>query len=321
MFIRDWLCGLINISLALTLSLSSGLSSPALVQRSKESAPPAGREVLWQEPSDIASRDLYLGPGGEAMKPDTSKIIFIKDEAGGSYSKKYRVKDGAGRIWVAKLSSESQSEAVANRLLWGLGYFTEISYLVPRVTIEGKGSFENIRFEARPENIKREGQWSWDKNPFLDSPEFRGLKVLMLLLNNWDIKDENNKILFVRNEQSGEGELRYIISDLGATFGKTGNFFSRTRNKPEDYAKSKFIEGVKGNYVRFNYNGKRADLFERISVDDVKWTANLISRLSDQQLADAFRAANYNQQHITLLTGALKARINEMLSLQNARAN
>jgi hypothetical protein len=308
MLIREWLCGIINISLALALSLSP----PVLGQKDKGQSLPEGKPVLWQEPSDIASRDLYLGAGGEAMKPDISKVTFIKDEAGGSYSKKYRVKDGAGRIWVAKISSESQSEAVANRLLWAIGYFTEISYLVPRVTIEGKGSFENIRFEARPENIKREGEWSWDKNPFIDTPEFRGLKVLMLLLNNWDIKDENNKILVARNGQSGESELLYIISDLGATFGKTGTFFSRTRNKPEDYAKAKFIEGVKGNYVKFNYDGKRADLFQRIAIEDVKWAADLLSRLSDQQIVDAFRAGNYNDRQLQLLTDAFKERVQEM---------
>lgn len=28
----------------------------------------AGTPVLWREPSDIASRNLYFGPGGEAMR-------------------------------------------------------------------------------------------------------------------------------------------------------------------------------------------------------------------------------------------------------------
>jgi hypothetical protein len=141
----------------------------------------------------------------------------------------------------------------------------------------------------------------------------------MLLFNNWDIKDENNKILFLRNEESGEDELLYIISDLGATFGKTGSFISRTRNKPGDYAKAKFISGVKGNYVKFNYDGKRKDLFEQVTVEDVKWAASLISRLTDQQIADAFRAGNYTDQQIQLLTEALKARIDEMKTLQNSQ--
>ena len=40
------------------------------------------------------------------MKPDLSRITFVKEEKGG-YSKKYRVKDGQGRTWVAKLGKEA----------------------------------------------------------------------------------------------------------------------------------------------------------------------------------------------------------------------
>ena len=85
------------------------------------------------------------------MRPDLRRITFIKEEKGG-YSKKYRVRDGSGREWVAKIGKEAQSETSAVRLLWGLGYLTEVNYLVPRVTIPGKGTFTNVRFEARPEN-------------------------------------------------------------------------------------------------------------------------------------------------------------------------
>src|SRR5215216_863138 len=113
---------------------------------------PQGTPILWREPADIGSRDLFLGPGGEKMKPDLSRVTFIKEEKGG-YSKKYRIKDGQGRIWVAKLGKEAQSETAAVRLVWAVGYVSEINYLVPHVTIEGKGTFENVRFEARPENV------------------------------------------------------------------------------------------------------------------------------------------------------------------------
>ncbi len=109
--------------------------------------------MLWQRPDDIASRDLYLGPGGTAMRRICADITFIKEEKGG-YSKKYQVRDGSGREWVAKIGKEAQSETSAIRLLWGLGYVTEINYLVPRVTIPGKGTFTNVRFEARPDELE-----------------------------------------------------------------------------------------------------------------------------------------------------------------------
>ena len=41
---------------------------------------PTGTPVFWQEPTDIASRNLLLGAGGEAMKPDVSRLTFIEQK-------------------------------------------------------------------------------------------------------------------------------------------------------------------------------------------------------------------------------------------------
>src|SRR5215213_1726240 len=140
------------LAVAVLLIFSCGTVAPAQAQKKdkKEKQAPQGTPVLWQEPTDIKSRDLLLGPGGEQMKPDLQRVTFVKEEKGG-YSKKYRVKDAKGRVWVAKLGKEAQSETAAARPVWAAGYVSEITYLVPRVTIEGKGTFENVRFEAHPE--------------------------------------------------------------------------------------------------------------------------------------------------------------------------
>ena len=273
-----------------------------------------GTPILWQEPTDIESRNLFFGPGGEAMKPDLSKVTFIEQKTGG-YSTKYRVRDGAGHEWVAKVGKEAQSETAATRLMWAAGFNTEVCYLVPKVTIEGKGTFENVKFEARSEDIDRGDLWSWDKNPFVGTKEFQALKVMMILLENWDIKDDNNKILVVKNASTGQTELRYIISDLGGTLGKTGGWTSRSRNKPEDFGKAKFINKVKSGTVEFRYSGKRQELFRDITVEQARWIGQLLARLSDQQISDAFRAANYSAEEIQLLTAAFKNRVAELVSL------
>lgn len=270
-----------------------------------------GTPVFWRAPSDIESRNLLLGAGGGEMKPDISRLTFIEEKKGG-YSTKYRVRDAKGNEWIAKLGKEAQPDTAANRLLWALGYETEIAYLVPKVTIEGKGEFENVRLEARPANVKRAGNWMWENNPFKDTPEFRGLKILMVMINNWDMKDDNNEILAMRSNATGEGELRYIISDLGGSFGKTGGFFSRSRNKPSDYVKADFIKKVNGDVIDFNYGGKNQKLFENITVADARWLSKWLKRLSDKQIKDAFRAANYSAEEVDLLAEALKERINAL---------
>jgi hypothetical protein len=203
----------------------------------KEKKELTGTPVMWKDPTDLESRNLLIGAGGDEMKPDISRVTFIEQKSGG-YSTKYRVKDAKGNEWVAKIGKEAQTDTAANRLLWALGYETEIAYLIPHLKIEGKGEYDNVRLEARPANVKRRGNWMWENNPFQNSPEFRGLKILMVMLNNWDMKDDNNEILTMRGDTTGEGELRYIISDLGATFGKTGGVFSRSRNDVPDYVKA-----------------------------------------------------------------------------------
>ena len=298
------------------LLLPSVSAIEAKTKKSREV--PKGTPVLWRAPHDIASRDLFLGPGGDRMRPDLRQIKFIKEEKGG-YSKKFRIQDAAGREWVAKVGKEAQSETAAVRLVWAAGYETEVNYLVRRLTIPGKGTFQNVRLEARPDSEKRLDEWKWTKNPFVGSREFQGLKVMMLLLANWDIKDSNNQIIALK----GTDKDRYIISDLGATFGKTGHLpffwrFNRSRNNPKDYVKTKFVNDVDGNIVDFHYSGKKRQIFNDITVDQARWIGDLLSRLSLEQIRDAFRAANYTPEQTRLLTQGVTNRITQLVNLPNS---
>ena len=308
---------LINYSMALALSLSISTFAD---QAQEKKAPPDASPILWRQPSDISSRNLMLGQGGEGMRPDLSSVTFIKDKKGG-YSTKYRVRDAQGREWIAKVGKEAQSEVAAGRLLWAVGYFTDVTYLAPRVEIQGKGTFDNVRFEARPKQATRLGEWTWERNPFTNTPEFQGLKVMMLLLGNWDIKDSNNRILLAQDEQTGKKQLRYVVSDLGGTFGKTSGLLTGTRNEPKDYLKAKFIGGIKGDRVQFDYGGKRGSLFRDITVAQARWIGDWLARLSEQQIRAAFRAANYREEEIQMLTKAVRARINELASLNREAAS
>jgi hypothetical protein len=309
--LRTYLLTIIALAFV-SASVSPALAQDKQKQDTKVKKVYTGPAVLWRAPEDIESRNLLLGTGGEAMKPDLSRVTFLEEKKGG-WSTKYRVKDGKGVEWVAKLSKEAQPETASNRLLWAIGYETEIVYLVPELEIVGKGTFQNVKLEARPKDVKRSEFWLWANNPFLGKPEFQGLKIMMVFLNNWDMKDDNNAILATKGATNSE--RHYIISDLGATFGKTGGIISRSRNKPSDYVKSEFVKGVKGNEIDFNYGGKNGKLFDDIKVSDAKWLAGWLGRLSDDQIRDAFRAANYTNEEVEMLTGAVRARINTLANL------
>src|SRR5687768_3316216 len=235
---------------------------------------PLTNPVLWQD-VNTAELDLYNGPGGTAMRPDLRKVTFIEEEKQG-HNKKYRIKDAKGQIWVAKLGREAQPETAAVRLLYGLGYKTEINYLVPTITIPGHGTHKNVRLEARPENVERLDEWKWKDNPFLDTNELQALKIMMVFLTNWDLLDLQNKVLRVNN--NGIVEHHFIISDLGATFGKLGNnnlpfFFrlGRKTNDPGTWYEAGFVKGVEGGIIDFDFKGKGRTLMDDITVSQGRW--------------------------------------------------
>src|SRR5262249_18813555 len=145
---------------------------------------------------------------------------------------KVNVMDANGRTWNVKWGPEARASAFCSRLLWACGYFAEPEYFVDRGQIEGarklqrassrisgSGSFEHARFQLRDDSTKYlEGQtWSWEKNQFVGTREFQGLKILMLLVSNWDSKDARDATNHMRSntnlaifEDSRGGKIRYL---------------------------------------------------------------------------------------------------------------
>ena len=122
------------------------------------------------------------------------------------------------------------------------------------------------------------------------------------------------------------GENHYIVSDLGATFGRLGNNnlpiiyrLGRKTSNPKAYAKTKFIRRVeKDGDVILSYKGKNRGLFKGFTVEDARWLSKLMSQLSDKQIGDAFRAANYSDAEVAVYVSAVKRKIAE---LQDAAAS
>lgn len=290
--------------------------------------------ALWREPTNIASRDLFYGAGGEEHKPGNT-LTFVKEDKGGS-NPKFEVKDEKGVKWKVKLGPEAQSETAATRLIWAVGYFTDEDYYLPEIQVKGlkklrrgkslvspDGKIKGARLERDFENTQSSA-WSWSDNPFVRSRELNGLKVMMALINNWDLKTENNKVLM----QEGR-EVRYVVSDLGASFGKTGDHLVRSRNNIPDFLISKFIKKIDDEGVDFVMHSRphpilvfnlpyyvqrtrMEKIVHNIPRTDAKWIGSLLAKLSDKQLADAFRGAGYKAQEVSLLVSKIKARITEL---------
>jgi hypothetical protein len=85
-----------------------------------------------------------------------------------------------------------------------------------------------------------------------------------------------------------------------------------TKNDPEDFENQPFIGTVEAGIVHFEDKGRRhRDLYRNISVEDVRWTCELLGKLSEQQWQDAFRAAHYDQETQARYIGRLRQKVEE----------
>src|ERR1044071_10024800 len=109
--------------------------STVKAEKKKKDKEEKGTPVLWRDPGDMRKRDLYYGPGSEALAPKPP-FRFIKEVKEGGMPK-FDVEDARGIKWRVKLGEEAQAETAASRLVWAAGYNTEESYYFNRANING----------------------------------------------------------------------------------------------------------------------------------------------------------------------------------------
>ncbi|HZD09407.1 MAG TPA: hypothetical protein VE176_14215 [Candidatus Limnocylindrales bacterium] len=80
--------------------------------------PGAGSALIWREPTDIASRDLFCGPGSKDRLPH-GKLKFLKEDKNG-VNPKFNVVDEDGVKWGVKFGNEAKPETAATRLGWAV---------------------------------------------------------------------------------------------------------------------------------------------------------------------------------------------------------
>jgi hypothetical protein len=228
-----------------------------------------------------------------------------------------------------KLGTEAQTEVVASRILWAIGYHQVPTYYLTDWSMEGgpAGDPGPGRFRPALPNMKVVGEWAWPENPFAHTQPFRGLVVANLMINNWDWKASNNKIYDLLNPD-GTSERQYIVRDLGASFGKSdapgiarllGDSVAQgNRNNLEDFEAQGFIKSASGNRVEFDYHGIHEHIVDTVTVDDVVWTCRLLARLSDEQWKAAFTAGGYLPDQASRFIAKLKSKIAEGLALAAA---
>jgi len=293
--------------------------------------------VLWQDRGDLSSLDMVNGPGGAAHQPGTH-FKFLKESTSGT-SPKFEVEDENGVHWKVKLGPEARPETAATRLLWAAGYAVDEDYYRSEIVVDGLkhlhrgqnyvhngNTVVGVRLE-RHRGGQEPPEWSWFENSFSMSSEFNRLRIMMALINNWDLKEENNSIY---REPLGEA---YVVADLGATLGRTGNVFFRSKGNAKEFAGTPFIRKVHGQYVDFVlhsrpiflgflfnhphyvFRTRMEKVVQNIPIEDARRLGNYLGQLSANQIQDCFRSSGFSPKEVGLYSQAVTRRIMELKSL------
>lgn len=291
---------------------------------------------VWREPTEADLSDLRFGPGGKESRP-VPPFRFAEEHTSGSWPC-VAVRDGAGRLWRVKWGDEAKPEAFAARLAWALGYFAEVTHYVASGRIEGitslararhcvseDGSFEHARFELEDRSIRMlfdEHSWSWDDNPFLGTPQLHGLKMVNMLLSNWDTKDRrdvsrgSNTAIFERRVSRWRYEAQYLISDWGGAMGRWGGtVVSRGRWDVDGFEAQTagFVTGVIDGFVEFAYQGQRTPEITRgITVTDAAWFYAYAGRLTERAMREGLAASGAGGDEAARFARALRDRIQQI---------
>jgi hypothetical protein len=308
------------VALAILASAAVGiLTSPTVA-----TAQP--RRIL-EDRGPIQDLDLYWGNASPDRAP-ISPFTFISEDVGGT-NPKATLQDATGVLWAAKWDEEVHAEVAATRLAWALGLKVEETYYVGDGQIvfpKGKPSFRRLgsfidksgrfrsaaRFERRGADVVDKGTWTLDERPPVADGGYAVLLLMNVVLANWDARDANTKILSVRDE-SGTTDW-YIIGDYGASFGKMGGLFSRSKYKLSDYLKNPpVISSVDGRTAHLGYSGFNSSAHAAVPLDGIRLFAERASGLSLKQVEDAFRGAHASEAELRGFAPATYQRIQEIV--------
>jgi hypothetical protein len=151
---------------------------------------------------------------------------------------------------------------------------------------------------------------------------------MMALINNWDLKADNNSVY-----DRGDAGERYLVSDLGASFGRTGSSSSRSKGVMQDYVETAFVRKVTPDEADFvmhsrpffllyifshdyySLRTKMESVTRRIPISDARWLGNHLGRFSTNQIGDCFRAGGFSPAEVEGYTRVVIERIDALKKL------
>jgi len=296
----------------------------------------ATRHRLWRDPGPLTAADLRFGPGGPDGVP-VAPFTFVEEHFAGSQPC-VAVRDARERLWRVKWGHEVRPESFAARFVHACGYFAEVTHYIEEGAIDGAQGlsraracigddrrFHEARFELEDRSVRMffgEHSWSWNDNPFVGTPQLSGLKIITMILSNWDTKDRrdvargSNTAIFEHRVSPFGREARYLITDWGGAMGKWGtSVISRGRWDPDGFEAQtpQLVTGVEDGIVQFGYVGQRtADVAYDIPVEHVAWFYERAKQLTEPLLREGLLASGATNEEASRFARALLERIRQL---------
>ena len=296
----------------------------------------AAAHRIWRDPGPPGELDAVNGPGGVGGAP-VPPFRFIEEHTTGSQPC-MSVRDAQGRRWRVKWGNEVRCETFAVRLAWACGFFAEVTYFLPSGTIAGctnlsrtrdciddSGAFCDARFELDDPAVRKlfeEHSWAWNDNPFVGTRELTGLKIVAMLLSNWDTKDRrdvargSNTAIFEHKVSRLRREARYLVTDWGGSMGRWGAT-PATRGRWDvagfEEQTPHFVKGTTDGWVIFGYAGQRTDDVARnVSIAHALWFHGYAARVPPAYWTHALLASGASQDEAARFTAALLERLRQL---------
>ena len=292
----------------------------------------ADQKILWRDPGPARKLDLSAGAGGEPGMP-RPPFTFQHENLEGT-NPKVLATDAAGRLWSVKFGNEVKAENFATRLVWACGYIVETTHFVARGRIlqvgkldraagfiQPDGNFTNARFQLWDASYKflRTENWSWADNPFVGTHELNGLKILMMLVSNWDSKDGSDPALgpntgILEHASPGGREWLYFVSDWGGSMGRSGRFYETSKWDCEGFREQtgRFITGEHEGTVDWGYAGLHPEIRQGIRIADVAWLLRYLAPITQKQIRQALEASGATPDETTCFGESIRLRIDQL---------
>ena len=289
-------------------------------------------KTIWRDPGQIERVDFAAAAGGVTIAPKAP--FHYQGEPSGGASAKILVTDSAGLEWRVKAGPEARADSFCTRFAAALGYFSEVTWFRAEAGVEGfdarrrpriidsRGRATWVSFELREPNTRfaPEG-WTWTESPFAGTPELNGLKILVMLLSNWDNKDardarRGSNVGVWDREEDGRRVRAYFVNDWGQSMGgwktRWGNgtaWDCRTYSSES----ANFASLGADSRVRFGYRGQHtADFSSGITRDDVRWFMKYAGRITDAQINTGLLVSGASKEEQTCFSAALRKRLEQL---------